>query len=195
MDTKPPPLSHLDEYKALHDEITLYQHEIHRTWLWAIITAGAIYAWLASHSTVINGFPKIFVGLLPVFFIFVCAARYFSFRLRIRSITDYLLELEKDAFGQENNPKSIPQLAGFVNFSKEWEPDFVPKIKKFFPYFPKNKKLDGPFFNRLSCYVTIFLWFALIICSFWLSWSLSKTDLNERAAFGHDFGHHNACSH
>ena len=121
MDTKPPPLeerkpslSHLDEYKALHDEITLYQHEIHRTWLWAIITAGAIYAWLASHSTVINGFPKIFVVFLPVFFICVCAARYFNFKKRIEVIGCYLLEVEEDAFGLENGAK----LPGFVHFSQ-----------------------------------------------------------------------------
>jgi hypothetical protein len=42
MDTK---LSHLDEYKALRDEITLYQQEIHRTWLWAIIQAKSIHPW------------------------------------------------------------------------------------------------------------------------------------------------------
>jgi hypothetical protein len=192
MDSKPPPLeerkpslSHLDEYKALHDEITLYQHEIHRTWLWAIITAGAIYAWFASHS--FYTFASIFVVFLPPFFLIVCCVRYFSFRLRIHSITDYLFELEKDAFGQENNPKRIPQLPGFVHFSKEWEPKFA--------YFPKNKKLDGTFFNCISLYVTFILWLILIICSVWLSWSLSRTDLNEHAAFGHDFGHHNACSH
>jgi hypothetical protein len=121
MDTKPPPLeerkpslSHLDEYKALHDEITLYQHEIHRTWLWAIITAGAIYAWLASHSTVINDLPKKLVVFLPVFFIFVCALRYFTFKNRIEVIGCYLLKVEEDAFGLENGAK----LPGFVHFSQ-----------------------------------------------------------------------------
>jgi len=120
MDTKPPPLeerkpslSHLDEYKALHDEITLYQHEIHRTWLWAIITAGAIYAWLASHSTVINGFPKIFVVFLPVF-LFASVPRGTSISEAHRS--NWLLppRSRRRCIRLENGAK----LPGFVHFSQ-----------------------------------------------------------------------------
>jgi hypothetical protein len=109
MDTK---LSHLDEYKSLRDEITLYQHEIHRTWLWAIITAGAIYAWLASHRTDIKGFQ--FVVFLPVFFLIVCSLRYFAFWRRIEKIGDYIFKVEEDAFGLENGAK----LPGFYHFGK-----------------------------------------------------------------------------
>jgi hypothetical protein len=149
MDSKPPPLeerklSHLDEYKALRDEITLYQHEIHRTWLWAIITAGAIYAWLASHRPDINDLPREFVVFLPVFFLIVCAMRYFSFKRRIEDIGRYLLKVEEDAFVRENNAK----LPGFVHFSinRRW--------------------------SRVSLLATIILWSILICWSFVLSCSL-----------------------
>jgi hypothetical protein len=40
----------VEEYKALREEIMLYHHEMHRTWLWAIIPAAAVYTWLALNT-------------------------------------------------------------------------------------------------------------------------------------------------
>ena len=157
MDTKPPPLdecklSHLDEYKMLRDEIARYQQEIHRTWLWAIITAGAIYTWLVIHRALINDLPKsssFLLFFLPTFFLFVCGLRYYSFTIRINTITNYLLKVEEDAFRQENNP----ELPGFLHFSKD-------------------AKFRGVSLSVISLNVTFILWLSLIICSFFLSWRL-----------------------
>jgi hypothetical protein len=147
--------SHRDEYETLREEIMLYQHEIHRTWLWAIITAGAIYTWLASHRMDINVSSKSVVWL-PPFLLFVCALRYFSFRFRIRLIARYLLELEEDAFGRENNPA----LHGFGHYtSKMWLFGFS----------------KGDCFSYLG---TLILWIILISWSCFLSCSLSKIPIN-----------------
>jgi hypothetical protein len=165
-------LSHLEEYKTLSAEITLYQHEIHRTWLWAIITSGAVYTWLALHRAEINALSKLVLIIPPILLVF-CAIRYFSFRRRIEQIKSYFLELEKDAFGQETNEN----LRGFGHFTKTNRQHL------------NLKKLDA------SYYWTFLLWFFLIVCAGYLSYNLSKNCSSERAASGHDFDHHNACCH
>ena len=92
-------LSHLDEYKALREEITMCQHEMHRTWLWATIAAGAIYTWLPSHRSDINSIHcSWLVWFIPPFLLFFCALRYRNFWLRIRSLADYQYKIEGDAF-------------------------------------------------------------------------------------------------
>ena len=158
MDTKPPPLdecklSHLDEYKMLRDEITLYQQEIHRTWLWAIITAGAIYTWLVTHRADINALPKsvsILLLFLPTFFLIVCCLRYYSFTHRINTINKYLLKVEEDAFGQENNS----EFSGFLHFSEK-------------------TRFGGFSHSVISLNITIVLWLILICCSGFCSGFLS----------------------
>src|ERR1017187_450710 len=62
-----PPLNHLEEYKVTREEIAMYQREMHLTWLWAIIPAGAVYTWLPLHtselSTLGHKFGDVFWGL------------------------------------------------------------------------------------------------------------------------------------
>jgi hypothetical protein len=110
-DTK---LSHQGEYEALREEIMLYQQEMHRTWLWAIIPAGAVYTWLASRmlQTVAQQpqpstpFPRS-VWFIPVVFVLLCGIRYLVFACRINQLARYQCELEEDAFGKEGRLRGI----------------------------------------------------------------------------------------
>jgi hypothetical protein len=110
MDTK---LSHLDEYKTLREEITLYQHEMHRTWLWAIIAAGAVYTWLPLHRSDVNTHLPSYVWWIPPILLFFCAIRYFLFRVCIRRLDRYLFKIEEDAFGQDKLP-------GIGHYERSW---------------------------------------------------------------------------
>jgi hypothetical protein len=102
--------THLDEYKVVHDEITLYQGEMHRTWLWAIIPAGAVYTWLPTHTKDISiPWP---VWFIPAVFFIICAGRWWTFESRIRVLVKYLLELEEFAFGNDKENK-LPGIAHY----------------------------------------------------------------------------------
>jgi len=113
MDTK---LTHLDEYKTLRDEIMLCQREIHRTWLWATIGAAAAYTWLPLHKSDIQ-----FLGawFIPPFLLIFCAIRNVLFRLRIGWMSEYIEEIEEDAFGQD---KKLPGIGHFKrNRDYKWD--------------------------------------------------------------------------
>src|SRR5664279_6260079 len=79
------------------------QHEMHSTWLWATIAAGAIYTWLPSHRSDINNlqFSRL-VWAIPPFLLIFCAFRYFVFWFRVRSLAAYQYKIEENAFGEEN---------------------------------------------------------------------------------------------
>jgi hypothetical protein len=145
MDTK---LTHLDEYKTLRDEIMLCQHEIHRTWLWATIAAAAAYTWLPLHKSDIQ-FPG-YAWVIPPLLLIFCAMRNVFFRLRIRWISQYLEEIEEDAFGQD---KKLPGIG----------------------HFKRNRVYKA---DRYSFYGAIIVWLVLIVFSTVLSWNLSRMKSN-----------------
>jgi hypothetical protein len=99
------PLKLVDEYKTVHDEIAMCQKEMHQTWLWATIAAGAIYTWLASHGSEINNLGSLhwFIWFVPPVLLFFCALRYWIFNKRITWLARYLCRIEKAAFGQDDN--------------------------------------------------------------------------------------------
>ena len=99
------PLNLVDEYKAVHDEIAMCQKEMHQTWLWATIAAGAIYTWLASHGSEINnlGFLRWLIWFVPPVLLFFCALRYAIFNQRITWLAQYLCRIEAAAFGPDDN--------------------------------------------------------------------------------------------
>jgi hypothetical protein len=100
---KPPNL--VDEYKTVHDEIAMCQKEMHRTWLWATIAAGAIYTWLASHGSEINnlGFLRWPIWFVPPVLLSFCALRYLIFNQRITWLAQYLVRIETEVFGPDDN--------------------------------------------------------------------------------------------
>jgi hypothetical protein len=76
---------------------------MHRTWLWASITAAAVYTWLYLHWEKINSeflsdthFPV--VWFIPPILLCFCAIRYFVFWNRVRHLALYMFELEDKAF-------------------------------------------------------------------------------------------------
>ena len=89
----------VDEYKIVHDEIAMCQKEMHQTWLWATIAAGAIYTWLASHrSEIYNlGVLRWLIWPVPPVLLFFCARRYSIFNQRIVWLVQYLCKIEEAA--------------------------------------------------------------------------------------------------
>ena len=164
-------LSHLDEYKALREEITMCQHEMHRTWLWASIAAGAVYTWLPSHRSDINSIHlHVLVWYIPPFLLIFCFFRYGVFWFRIRSLADYQDRIEQLAFREEKGSSTFSvdelelsrtQLPGFAHYNGEC---LDKKIVKRLPSW-------RGFFTG----VKVILWSALIVCCLLLSWSLPQT--------------------
>ena len=112
MNTK---MTHLDEYKDLRAEIMLYQREMHQTWLWAVIPAGAVYTWLSSHTKELGPAPLVF-WLIPAALILLCFMRYQVFWYRIERLDQYQVGLEKEAFGEE-------KLCGVARWNRKPVPD------------------------------------------------------------------------
>jgi hypothetical protein len=171
-DETPPPdkckLTHRDEYETLHSQVMLYQREIHRTWLWAVIAAAAVYTWLTLHENEMINLPKFFF-FIPPFLIAFCFLRYFHFRERIRIISLYLDGLEKDAFGKETNE----DLRGIGHFAKK----FTSR-------------------DKASYVCTFIFWLFLIGLSvYYFNCLLQKAALIERGASQHDIGHQNTSCH
>jgi hypothetical protein len=122
MEHKPeqPKLTHVHEYEVVHEEITLYQREMHRTWLWAIIPAGAVYTWLSLHTGKINiPWP---VWFIPTGFFIICFGRWWAFESRISVLVEYLLKLEEAAFGK-GNENELPGIAHYNRDYKRYHPD------------------------------------------------------------------------
>jgi hypothetical protein len=92
-------LTHRAEFELLHDEITLYQGEMHRTWLWAIIPAGSVYTWLSLNLLKLGAPLGRLVWFIPACFVFLCGIRYVLFWRRLSGLAGYLRDLEEDAFG------------------------------------------------------------------------------------------------
>src|ERR1017187_2536949 len=140
-DTKNHQPSHLDEYNGLREEITMCQHEMHRTWLWASIAAGAVYTWLPSHRSDINNIQLSLLGwsippflfslliwFIPPFLLIFCFFRYGVFWFRIRSLADYQDRIEQLAFREEKGSSTFSvdelelsrtQLPGFAHYNGE----------------------------------------------------------------------------
>ena len=162
-------LSHLDEYKALHDEITMCLHEMHRTWLWASIAAGAVYTWLPSHRSDINNIHlsllgwsipqfllSLLVWLIPPVLLSFCAFRYVVFTKHITWLTEYLCKLEEEAFREKTK---LPGIAHYL-------------LERLDQKTILRKTLS---WREIFNYGPVILWSALIVCSILLSWSLSQT--------------------
>src|ERR1017187_7654951 len=93
---------------------------MHRTWLWAILAAGAVYTWLPSHRSYINNIhlsllgwsipPFLFsllIWLIPPLLLIFCFFRYGVFWFRIRSLADYQCRIEKHAFREEKDSSTF----------------------------------------------------------------------------------------
>ena len=108
------PLNLVDEYKTVHDEIAMCQKEMHQTWLWATIAAGAIYTWLASHGSEINnlGVLRWLIWLVPPVLLSFCAIRYTIFNQRITWLAEYLCIIEEAGFGG-NDKLPLPGVAHY----------------------------------------------------------------------------------
>jgi hypothetical protein len=146
-----PPLTHLDEYKALREEVSLYQGEMHRTWLWAIIPAGAVYTWLSLHTGELSiPWP---VWFIPTGFFIICYGRWRAFESRIAVFSGYVWELEEAAFGNGKDD----ELRGIAHYNL--------------------KHLDEPRKNHLAPTKLVrrarWVWKLLIILSVLLSFFLS----------------------
>jgi hypothetical protein len=170
--------SHLDEYKALHDEVTMCQHEMHRTWLWASIAAGAVYTWLPSHRSDINNIHLSLLGWsIPPLLLIFCFFRYGVFWFRIRSLVDYQCRIEKHAFIEEK------QLPGIARYNRECLDKNIfdsgagafPLPERFMKMLPGWIKQWLPSTRHFFTWVAFILWSALIVSSILLSWSLSRT--------------------
>ena len=105
--------THLDEYKAAHEEITLFQREMHRTWVWAIMPAGVVYTWLASHPLPSGVLKSLW--FIPAVILLICYKRYEAFNWRIEVLANYLLEIEEGAFGTAMNV----ELRGMAHYNRE----------------------------------------------------------------------------
>ena len=121
-----PKLDDVAEYKGVRDEIAFYQQEMHRTWLWAIIPAGAIYTWIALHIKDLTNVPRA-VWFIPAGFVLLCFVRYLGFWYRIEGLARYQCLLEKGVFAEREacgiatwNLKrhALPNSASFL--SKLW---------------------------------------------------------------------------
>jgi hypothetical protein len=152
-------LPHLEEYKVMHDEMTLCQREMHQTWLWAIIPAGAVYTWLPLHAELTIPCP---VWFIPTVFLIICFGRWAAFQWRITVLGNYLWDLEEAAFG---GSKKI-ELHGMAHYNIQG-----PR--------PKNKERDPPSSKHPLPSVLVLMaclvWVGLIGSSYGLSRSLSQT--------------------
>ncbi len=170
-DDKP---SHRGEYEALRDEIKLLQHEMHQTWLWAVIPAGAVYAWLASATA--KGSPSLPAELwfIPVVLVLLCGIRYLVFACRINQLVEYQCDLEEDAFGREG------KLRGIASCHRK---DFFPMISIVGAWFVWGVLMDCAIY--LSCeaskmgrmqyiFVASLVWVILAIYPICLSWKLRQ---------------------
>jgi hypothetical protein len=167
---------HLEEYKATHEEIIMCQREMHRTWLWATIAAGAIYTWLASHGSEIDYIGSDWlIWIIPPILLFFCFLRYLIFRNRIGWLTDYLLRIEDWAFKQENG------LPGLAHHHRE---RFKEKVLSKAP-----KRVLSWARNRVPSWATVLtyggtcFWLVLIVWAGAASYSLSLTK-SEHMLFG-----------
>jgi hypothetical protein len=96
----------VEEYKALRDEMTMCQHEMHRTWLWGSVAAAGVYTFLYLHWKEINReFPadthSEWVLVIPPILLCFCLIRYFVFWKRVRRQAKYIKKLEEKAFPVE----------------------------------------------------------------------------------------------
>jgi hypothetical protein len=150
MTTPDTDISHPAEFEALRGEITLYQQEMHRTWLWAIIPAGMVYTWLASRPAqsgspppAVSPLPWV-VWFIPAVFVLLCGIRYLVFSCRINHLADYQCRLEEAAFGTE---KRLPGIARC------------------------NRRHPLPVMSIVGSWL---VWAGLLTCSIYLSCTLSQ---------------------
>ena len=189
-------LTHLEEYKEVRAEIRLYQQEMHNTWLWAIIPAGATYTWLSLHVKELGRVPAP-IWFVPAVLTFLCVMRYRVFSSRIERLAQYQCLLEEHAFGGEGlcgvarwNHKGLRcryargpaskrcrRLARFIlkalacrrrkRLRRLWH--FVYWVQR-----PHLKVLTGG---------ASLVWLGLLIASFGLSWTLWQRDVaNSKSA-------------
>jgi hypothetical protein len=154
-----PKLNHVEEYKGLRDEIAMYQQEMHRTWLWAIIPAGAVYTWLALHIKDLANFPRA-VWFIPAGFVLLCFVRYLGFWYRIKGLAGYQCVLEKDVFEKE-------EACGLARWNlKRHVP---PSSANFWSKLWANCRHPTAFMFYAS-----FVWLGLLACCILLSCALSQ---------------------
>jgi hypothetical protein len=172
MDTK---LNHLEEYKALRDEIMLYQQEMHRTWLWAVIPAGAVYTWLPLHAKELSVVPPAAVWFIPAFFVFLCFMRYLVFWYRIDGLAKYQCELEEHGFGEKEEK--------FCGAARWYRKHFHPGAFIFGACPVWAGMLAGSIYlsctlSRVSPMASIraacLVWLAVLACSSCLCWKLPR---------------------
>jgi hypothetical protein len=163
-----PKLNHLEEYKALRDEIMLYQQEMHRTWLWAVIPSGAVYTWLSLHMRELGHVPSP-VWFIPAVFVLLCLLRYLAFSYRIERLAQYQQGLEEDVFGKEG-------LCGVARWNRERRapPSSASSSSRSSTRVARWKpKAVHP---MTFTFGASFVWLGLLVCSIWLSWALSRRE-------------------
>src|SRR5438552_586158 len=89
-------LTHLDQYKALREEILQHLREIYRTELSCAIAVGAVYTWIMLHKQDIG--VRI-VWFIPPCILVACAVRCLALTLQIKAASGYLRRVEEAAFG------------------------------------------------------------------------------------------------
>jgi hypothetical protein len=100
-------LSHVDEYKMLRDEITLYQNGISRMELAGGIAAGSIYTWLLLNKDKVSSHAVWYI--VPVVLL-ICAVRCLDLTIRIKDVAKYILRIEDVAFEHDE------KLRGFEHY-------------------------------------------------------------------------------
>jgi len=171
------PLKLVDEYKTVHDEIAMCQKEMHQTWLWATIAAGAIYTWLASHGSEINNLGSLhwFIWFVPPVLLFFCALRYLIFNQRITWLAQYLFRIETAVFGPDDN---VP-LPGVARYHQKCLEGMCQPWVKWLRWLGRPRA-----WKTILCYGQIGFWGALILVSIVVSIWLASTK-SEDTLSGH----------
>lgn len=101
-------LTHLEEYKALREEIMQHIREIYRTELICAVAVGVTYTWLLLHK------ESILIRLIyfiPPVILLVGALRCFALIRQIKTVSEYFICIEEAAFGQDTD---IPDWEHFL---------------------------------------------------------------------------------
>jgi hypothetical protein len=154
-------LNPLEEYKALRQEMMVYQQEMHRTWLWAIIPAGAVYTWLGLHMKELTAVQVPNVGavwFIPAAFVLLCFIRYLGFSHRIERLALYQCKLEEN--GYERKESCGDRLCGLARWNRG---------------LGEAAHTGALFDPNASLCVAFVVWLGLLVGCTWLSCALSQT--------------------
>jgi hypothetical protein len=175
MDTKDDTkLNPLEEYKAVREEIMVYQQEMHRTWLWAIIPAGAVYTWLALHM---NGLSNVRAfWFIPAVLVLLCFIRYLGFSHRIERLALYQCKLEENAY--QTDGLCDERLCGLARWNRRrhLSPSSATSWSEFWRWMRKPLHPMALLHPMASLVGASCVWLGLLVGCVLLSCALSQTD-------------------